>query len=190
MAIKQLGFLAMSNKVSVATQNECLMCRNKYLGDKWTQLIITGEKTSVEAASALRISIDAVEDHVYKHAQTITKIAPKNTRDKEYFLDQLEDINTKLQDALDGIMHNPELDTRKLTSLTKEIRETLKLLAEVAGVIGADNSAAMAKNLTDMQQKYLTLTGLILEVACPACQQKIVERLKGEMVAGKEITEG
>lgn len=174
-----------SNNTLVEQKNSCPMCKNSKLGERWTRAVLSGEKTSVDAASALKMSIEDVETHVYKHTQTITKIE-KQPRDKEYFLVQLDDINCKLQEALEEIMFNPELDTRKLTSLTKEIRETLKLLAEVAGVIGADNSAAMAKNLTEMQQKYLTLTGLILEVACPDCQQKIVERLKGEMIAEKK----
>lgn len=174
-----------SNNALVETKIECPMCRAKAIGERWTKAILSGEKTSVDAASTLKMSIEDVETHVYKHAQTIVKIE-KPTLDKEYFLEQLDDINCKLQDALESISVDPELDTRKLTTLTKEIRETLKLLAEVAGVIGADNSAAMQKNLTDMQQKYLVLTGLILEVACPECQQKIVKRLNGETIVIEE----
>jgi DNA repair exonuclease SbcCD ATPase subunit len=167
-----------------------MMCAKKTLGKKWTQAVITGEKTSVDAAAAFKCSIDEVEEHVYKHAKDTTEVvAVTIVRDKEYFLTQLDDINVKLQEALEIVAEDMELDTRKLTSVTKEIRETLKLLAEVSGVIGADNSAAMAQQLTEMQQKYLTLTGLILEECCPVCQKKIVDRLKGEQnVQPKEIT--
>lgn len=163
------------------------MCMKQALGDSWTESIIRGDKTSVECASAMKMSIEAVEKHVYKHTSTkaVRVIKATKSRDKDSFLDQLDGINDKLNVALDGIMLSPELDTRQLTGLTKEIRETLKLLAEVAGVIGADNSASMQKNLNEMQQKYLTLTGLILEEACPVCQQKIVARLKGEQYAEK-----
>jgi len=156
------------------------MCARKTLGNKWTQAVISGEKTSVEAAATFKITIDEVEDHVYKHAAQTVAIIENPVRDKEYFMVQLDDINAKLQDALEIVTEDLELDTRKLTSVTKEIRETLKLLAEVSGIIGADNSAAMAQQMTEMQQKYLTLTGLILEECCPVCQKKIVDRLKGE----------
>jgi DNA repair exonuclease SbcCD ATPase subunit len=156
------------------------MCAKKALGKKWTQAVISGEKTSVDAAAVFKISIDEVEDHVYKHASQAVTVIEKPVRDKEYFMVQLDDINVKLQEALEIVAEDMELDTRKLTAVTKEVRETLKLLAEVSGVIGADNSAAMARQLTEMQQKYLTLTGLILEECCPVCQKKIVDRLKGE----------
>lgn len=171
-----------SNKALVEPKAPCPMCAKKTAAKKWTQAIISGEKTSVEAASVFKCSIKEIEDHVYKHAsaEPEIEIIIRTPRDKEYFLTQLDDINIKLQEALEAVADDMDLDTRKLTSLTKEIRETLKLLAEVAGVIGADNSAAMAANLTAMQQKYLTLTGLILEECCPECQRKIVDRLKGE----------
>jgi RNA polymerase subunit RPABC4/transcription elongation factor Spt4 len=170
-----------SNKALIEPEKSCKLCANPRLSKKWTNLIITGEKTSVEAASVLKMSIDAVEAHVYKHEKgTVIVETPK--RDKETFLVQLDDINAQLQDALEAIANDTELDTRKLTSVTKEIRETLKLLAEVSGIIGADNSALMQQQLNNMQQKYLTLTGLILEECCPVCQKKIVDRLKGESV--------
>ena len=180
-----------SNKALAGPKKPCPMCMNRVVGDRWTKSILSGEKTSVEAASKLRMAIEEVDEHVYKHTQTLTKIETPTrlattTRDKEYFLDQLEQMNWTLQTALDSIQTSDEYSTRNLTTLTKEIRETLKLLAEVAGVIGADNSASMQKNLVEMQQKYLVLTGLILEVACPVCQQKIVERLKGEIDAEKK----
>lgn len=168
-----------SNKTLVEPEKPCRLCTNPRLGKKWTNAIITGEKSSVEAASALKMSIDEVEAHVYKHEKGVAIVeTPK--RDKEFFLTQLDDINAQLQDALEAVANDTELDTRKLTSVTKEIRETLKLLAEVSGIIGADNSAFMQQQLTEMQQKYLTLTGLILEECCVTCQKKIVDRLKGE----------
>ena len=173
-----------SNKTLVAPKKPCMLCNSPRLNKKWTQAIIRGEKTSVEAASALHLSIEEVEDHVYKHEKdAIVEVIEPVKRDKEYFMVQLDDIGAQLQDALEVVSNDMELDVRKLTSVTKEIRETLKLLAEVSGIIGADNSAAMAQNLNEMQQKYLTLTGLILEECCPTCQKKIVDRLKGETLA-------
>jgi len=177
-----------SNKALVEPKRPCKLCGNLKLGEKITRAILAGELTSVEAASKLKMQISEVDDHVYKHKKTdlvvIDKVErlPAPRRDKEYFMEQLDDINAQLQDALEIVANDMELDTRKLTSVTKEIRETLKLLAEVSGIIGADNSAAMHQQLTGMQQKYLTLTGLILEECCPVCQKKIVERLKGESV--------
>lgn len=174
-----------SNKALPVPKKQCPMCQRKALGEKWTQYILSGERTSVDAIKVFHMTIDEIDTHVYKHApkqqpstviethtETVEVLA-KPTLDKDYFLTQLDDINCQLQEALEIVVENGELDTRKLTSLTKEIRETLKLLAEVAGVIGADNSAAMQANLLEMQQKYLTLTGLILEVCCPVCQRKI-----------------
>jgi DNA repair exonuclease SbcCD ATPase subunit len=173
-----------SNKAVVAPKKECILCKNPRLNRRWTQAVIRGEKTSVEAASALHISIEEVEDHVYKHEKdTAVEVIEPVKRDKQYFMTQLDDINAQLQEALEVVANDMELDTRKLTSVTKEIRETLKLLAEVSGIIGADNSAAMQQQLNEMQQKYLTLTGLILEECCPICQRKIVDRLKGETIA-------
>lgn len=179
-----------SNKALIEAKKPCPMCAKKLIGKKWTNWVLTGERTSVECASAFHISIDEAEEHIYKHAANaveVVEVVERATLDKHYFLTQLDDINIKLQEALEVINEDVDLDTRKLTSLTKEIRETLKLLAEVAGVIGADNSAQMQENLTNMQQKYLTLTGLILEECCPVCQQKIVARLKGEQVASKNV---
>lgn len=172
------------NKAVKEPKKECILCKSPRLNKHWTQAIIRGEKTSVEAASALHISIDEVEDHVYKHEKdVVVEVVAPVKRDKQYFMTQLDDINVQLQEALEVVSNDLELDTRKLTSVTKEIRETLKLLAEVSGIIGADNSAMMQQQLNEMQQKYLTLTGLILEECCPVCQRKIVDRLKGETIA-------
>lgn len=184
-----------SNKALVAPKKPCKLCGNIKLGEKVTKAILAGELTSVEAASQLKMQISEVDEHVYKHkkvelpAVVTDKVERlvKPRRDKEYFMEQLDDINAQLQDALEIVANDMELDTRKLTSVTKEIRETLKLLAEVSGIIGADNSAAMHQQLNDMQQKYLTLTGLILEECCPVCQKKIVERLKGETLAPEKV---
>ena len=183
-----------SNKALVAPKRPCKLCGNLKLGEKITKAILAGELTSVEAASKLKMQISEVDEHVYKHKKVDLPIVvdkverlEKPRRDKEYFMEQLDDINAQLQDALEIVANDLELDTRKLTSVTKEIRETLKLLAEVSGIIGADNSAAMQQQLTGMQQKYLTLTGLILEECCPACQKRIVERLKGETLAPEKV---
>lgn len=164
---------------------DCPMCANKRLGERWTRSILLGEKSSVEAASLFKITIADVEKHVYNHTTTVD--SPEPTQDKDYFLKALSKINKNLEEVLDGLMMNTEIDVRKLTSLTKEVRETLKLLAEVSGIIGQDQSASMQRNMVEMQQKYLTLTGLILEECCPVCQQKIVSRLKGESDASSNI---
>lgn len=163
----------------------CPMCANKRLGERWTRAIVLGEKSAVDAASIFKMSIKDVEEHVYKHTQNqVATIQP--SYDKKYFVNALDKMNTNLETILDETMMSTEMDVRKLTSLTKEIRETLKLLAEVAGVIGVDNSATMNKNLIDMQQKYAVLTGIILEEACPECQRKIVARIKGVTLDGSK----
>jgi len=168
----------MVNEQIVPVQScDCPMCANKRLGERWTRAIINGEKSSVDAANLFKISIADVEKHVYNH--TVKLDSPVPMQDKDYFLKALSKINTNLEEVLDGLMMNAEIDVRKLTSLTKEVRETLKLLAEVSGVIGADNSAAMQKQLLDMNKQYAVLVGIVLEEACPECQQRIVAKIKG-----------
>lgn len=157
--------------------NDCPMCANKPLADRWSRAIVLGQRSSVDAANLFKMTIAQVEDHVYKHTTALEKTDP--VQDKDYFLKALNTINKNLEEVLSDLMMNKEIDVRKLTSLTKEVRETLKLLAEVAGVIGADNSAAMQKQLVDMNTKYAVLVGIVLEEACPECQQRIVAKIKG-----------
>lgn len=163
----------------MTTQDECKMCKHPTLAKKWSNDIIKGIKTSVDAADVFKMSIEDVENHVYHHQTTELMVKPE--RNKEYFVEKLDAIQTQLDEVLESTMVNPEMSVRNVTSLTKEIRETLKLIAEVEGIIGADNYAAMQKNLEGMKKQYAELTGWIIENCCPDCQKRIVAKMRGDV---------
>lgn len=129
---------------------------------------------------ALGVTVAQFEDHMYNHqAKAVVEVVEK-PKSREFFLKQLNNMNDSLQDYLDALVEKDieSKDIRGVTTLTKEIRETLRLLAEVSGVSGRMTEDMYLAKVESMRSDYQMLVTLILTNSCPECQQKMIALLE------------
>lgn len=157
---------------------ECPMCQDRK-GQRWTEALFKGTKTIREAQQAFGMSKEQIEEHLYKHSPdwSAQQTAVMETQDREFYIKRLSqmgnDLHEMLEDVIDFGSTNPET-IKSATTLTREIRETLRLLGEITKVISDDESARLERALLDMRSNYLTLTNLITTRCCPDCKAKIL----------------
>lgn len=162
-------------------EKDCHLCQDRR-GKRWTEALHKGNKSIREAQLAFNMSKEDIEEHLYKHSsvwvEEPTSLVETNSR--EFYISRLTqmgiDLNRMLEDVVDDGNTNPET-IRSATTLTKEIRETLKLLGEITRVISDDETAQLERALLDMRTNYLTLTNIITTQACPECQKKILSAI-------------
>lgn len=160
-------------------RRECPLCVDAR-GARWSEYLQRGTKTTKEAATAFGISVADVEEHLFKHEPSWeAKSVKDESYDKEFYIKRLDqigtDLNRMLDDVLDGDTSTENI--RNATSLTKEIRETLRLLGEITRVLKDDEAAKMERTVLTMRENYLALTNIIMKETCPSCQAKIIEAI-------------
>lgn len=159
----------------------CPLCQDKR-GDRWTEALALGNKSIKEAMIAFNMSKADVEEHIYKHADSfIPATDTARSYDKEFYIRRLDQMGSDLNSMLEEVMDTGRVDSesiRSATTLTKEIRETLRLLGDITKVISDDNTATLERNIMDMRTNYLTLTNIITSKVCPECQKKILEAIE------------
>ncbi len=159
-------------------EKDCPLCMDRR-GRRYTESLHKGNKSIRDAQLAFNMKKEDVEEHLYKHSSVWIEepTAIAESSDREFYINRLAqmgtDLNHMLEDVVDDGNTNPET-IRSATTLTKEIRETLKLLGEITKVISNDETAQLERALLDMRTNYLTLTNIITTQSCPACQQKIL----------------
>lgn len=161
-------------------KSKCPLCQDKR-GSRWTEALALGNKTQKEAQIAFGMSRADVEDHIYHHSDetAITTTEVNRSYDKDFYIRRLDQMGSDLNSMLEEVMTanvNSE-SIRNATALTKEIRETLRLLGDITKVIKDDNTAELERSVIDMRTNYLTLTNIITTKVCPDCQKKILEAI-------------
>jgi len=160
-------------------KSKCPLCQDRR-GSRWTEALALGNKTTKEAMIAFGMKKVDVEEHIYHHDTETTFVDPSDANrsyNKEFYIKRLDQIGVDLNGLLDEVMGAGQVngDTiRNVTALTKEIRETLRLLGDITKVIHDDNTAQLEKSVQDMKGNYLTLTNIITTQVCPDCQKKIL----------------
>ena len=157
----------------------CPLCIDRR-GKRWTEALHKGNKSIRDAQLVFNMKKEDIEEHLYKHSSTLLIEEPSSlaeSSEREFYISRLAQMGTDLNRMLEDVVcdgnTNPET-IRSATTLTKEIRETLKLLGEITKVISNDETAQLERALLDMRTNYLTLTNIITAQACPECQKKIL----------------
>lgn len=166
----------------------CPLCVDQR-GQRWTEHLQRGNKTIKEAAMAFNMSDAQVEEHLFKHTPNWGgRTSKDDSYDKDFYIRRLDQIGSDLNRMLDDILDQPTNteNIRNVATLTKEIRETLRLLGEVTKVIKDDEAAKMEKAILNMRENYLALTTIIMRESCPECQAKIIDAVEKQkaLVAG------
>ncbi len=142
---------------------ECALCGAGTLGAQWTQDLLSGKRTLVQAAERFNMSVDQVWQHVMEHSSAESQL----------------DVSSKLQKCLriaedwlnELIMtHPPDPRTvKQVAALLAEIRRLLALLAELEGSITRPEIQI---------NQYNQLLTVVIEELCPTCQKKLLSYLE------------
>lgn len=167
----------------MTSEKDCLLCQDRR-GQRWTEALSKGTKTFREAQVAFGITKEDIEEHLYKHQPDWSAVsASTEVQDREFYIKRLaqmgNDLNSLLEDVMDFGGTDP-MTIKNATTLTREIRETLRLLGEITKVISDDETARLERALLDMRSNYLTLTNIITTQACPECQKKILASIENQ----------
>ena len=153
----------------------CPMCLDPK-GKRWTEKVALGQRTVFEAAAAFSMSVQDVEEHIYKHDSQWSAVTPTKAYERDFYVSKLESILSDLQRWADEIMDGEPTseNIRQGTTLTKEIRDTLRLMGETTKILKDDEAQAAIAAVKQMQARYLSLTNIIVTQACPECKAKIL----------------
>lgn len=161
-------------------KSKCPLCQDKR-GARWTEALALGNKTQKEAMIAFGMKKADVEEHIYQHSIEDGGVPAttdlNRSYDKDFYIRRLDQMGSDLNGMLEEVMASGQVNSesiRSATTLTKEIRETLRLLGDITKVISDDNTAALERSVIDMRTNYLTLTNIITTQVCPECQKKIL----------------
>lgn len=171
-------------------ERECPMCQDRR-GKRWSEALSKGRKTIREAAAAFGMTKEDIEEHLYKH-QPVWIDEPSaiiETSNKDYYIKRLaqmgEDLHEMLEDVVDFNGTNPET-IRSVTTLTREIRETLRLLGEITKVLKDDEAQSAIMAMEEMKRHCMNFSTIVVTLACEDCRNKIVKALEDQKLMIKK----
>jgi hypothetical protein len=156
---------------------KCPLCHAApELSEDYRKRLAMGELDPRIIARQYDISIADVMEHVYEHGE------PLDVQDFgfEYYEARMKVLFRRFDDWMTIITNTyepSESSVRMAATLSKELRENMKLMGEFAGKIGMVH---YEHELADMQVKFAKLTDIIIKESCPECQSKILEAMEQE----------
>ena len=158
---------------------KCPLCHiADELAEDIRKRIAMGELDPRVVARQYDISIEDVMEHVYEHGEPIDLSA----YGFEYYEARMKMLFRRFDDWLSVITNTyspDESSVRMATSLSKELRENMKLMGEFAGKIGM---IRYEHDLADLQFKFAKLTDIVLKESSPECQAKILEAMEKDQI--------
>jgi hypothetical protein len=165
-------------------ERQCPLCQDRR-GKRWTEALSKGRKTIREAAAAFGMSKEDIEEHLYKHQPSWTNEPSSvvETSDREFYIRRLaqmgEDLHELLDDVIDFGSTTPDT-IKSATTLTREIRETLRLLGEITKVLKSEEEREALMAAEEMKQHCMGLSNIIVTLACPSCREKIIGAIQDQ----------
>lgn len=165
-----------------ANKKECPLCR---LSDSEQFIIrsevLTGKSLCADIArkyAFLNVTAEDVRVHVHYHSidyKNTDSIGINNVYEKTNTLvNNIECYFSQL------MIKNPELtdsSVRVMATLSKELRESLKLVMELEDKYGNKRRKERADKV---EEKYNKLKNILMELTCDECKEKVFERLRLE----------
>ena len=156
---------------------DCPLCAlAPELAEDYRKRIMMGELDPRILARQYEIPLELVMEHAYEHGEPIDL----QSYGFEYYEARMKLIFRRFDDWMTIITNTyspDESSVRMATSLSKELRENMKLLGEFAGKIGM---ARYEKELIDLRYKFEKLSAIILTESCPECQSNMLEAMERE----------
>lgn len=155
--------------------SECPLCAlGAELSEDYRRRLIGGEVDPGVVGKQFNMSVQDVMTHAYEHG------APIDVEHLgfEYYDARLRGIFRRFNDWMTIITATGDPDEKKVrmaTSLTKELREILRLMGEIDGRVG---SSKYEKELAEANARMARIVEIVLKEACPECQQKILASLE------------
>ena len=160
----------------------CNICNSGKKGIRWTKDLNDGKVKVQDACIEFAMNPEEVYEHLSTHEMLdiadakidITSIID----DPTFFYRELYDLFSTMKDWLNFTMEVERLDRTTIQTglnLIKEIRETLKLIAELQGKISKGNTYQIQYN--QIHGDFNTLIGVVLSIACEKCQREILKAM-------------
>lgn len=163
---------------------DCKLC-NTEKGRKMSLDLMTGKKEAIDAALMFNMSIDDVNEHINHHDIPEPDNQVKFSElmdDPEFIFERLGKLLVRMESWMEDIVeiNDGEIDFRAMNicvNLIKEIRATLKLIAELKGKLNTGDK--YYHQYIQIQGNLNDFTGLIMNITqeYPECQAKIMEAL-------------
>lgn len=174
----------------------CNICNGNKRGILWTKDLQSGKKKVHEACIEFSMTPEEVYQHMTSHAILDIDQIPEDdiTRildDPAFFYKELYELFTTMKDWLHFTMEVERLDRTTIDTglrLMKEIRETLKLIAELQGKIKKGNTYQIQYN--QIQGDFNVLIGTVLSNACDDCQKTILKAIEQNKQLGAGASSG
>jgi Na+/phosphate symporter len=124
----------------------------------------------------LNISNDDVHNHIYYHNKDIKSAEGIGM---EHIYEKVSNIVTRLERYFNLLTVNEETIDEKtikmLTSLSKELRESLKMAVDLEDKWGDKRNEKETKKI---KEKYDKIKNVLMEETCEDCKDRIFKRLK------------
>ena len=169
-------------------RSECPICKSGAFGIKFTRDFHTRPDVHArDLAVHFNMTEEEVMDHINTHElvvsiqQTPTGDLRKKVSSPDFYLDELGTLYGAIRDCFEYINQDQDsydsVKIQQLTTLNKELRETLKVMAELQGRL---------KGPGDAQNKVLKVEGnlnvitdlLSGGILCPHCEEKVMKKLE------------
>lgn len=156
----------------------------------WTRDLNANKRSIQEACIEFSMTPEEVYEHMSSHVipELVNNVDVESVlNDPAFFYRELYDLFTTMRDWLSFTMETERLDRTTIDTglkLIKEIRETLKLIAELQGKIKKGNTYQIQYN--QIQGEFNVLMGTVLSHACDKCQLEIMNAIENN----KQLTGG
>ena len=169
-------------------RSECPICKSGAFGIKFTRDFHTRPDVHArDLAVHFNMTEEEVMDHINTHElvvsiqQTPSGDLKKRVSSPDFYLDELGTLYGAIKDCFEHINQDQDnydsVKIQQLTTLNKELRETLKVMAELQGRL---------KGPGDAQNKVLKVEGnlnvitdlLSGGILCPHCEEKVMKKLE------------
>jgi hypothetical protein len=153
------------------------MCDAGEVGRLWSKWIIMGSKTAQETAFQFKMLPAEVMDHVNHHEIKVDE--EKGIYESpDLLMNELLKILKQLKDWMNYISSidydKDDIDT--FVKLTKELRETVKVMGEFQGKYSKGNSVNV--NVAMINQRYEQFTYLLMDEVCEDCRLKVLNLME------------
>lgn len=160
---------------------DCPICKSGEIGLGWTRDLMVSNKSIEDAMKEFDMTVDEVVNHLTSHEIVRTQRATTDGMDDEFYLDKLLRMLNSMEQWSARLMAERHVDkgiVTSLTSLTREMRATLQLIAEFQGRL---DSNTIKVTVQTMQDQVLGITEIILsQELCEPCRTKLMEVLIAE----------
>ena len=162
----------------------CNICNSDKKGIQWTKDLQNGKRKIHEACIEFSMTPDEVTDHMLNHHMLDldqNDVVDINAilDDPTFFYKELYELFTTMKDWLNFTMEVERLDRTTIDTglrLMKEIRETLKLIAELQGKIKKGNTYQIQYN--QIHGDFNALLNTVLSCLDEANQLKILKAVE------------